>query len=212
MNYAAACKVTKPPQEVQTNNQSQDTVLPSRPTVTIKQSTTRFKLDEVSKCKNSPGSRICTAYVICTINNEHYILTHKRSRVMTNPLLYCSAGGSIDQGENSYNAALRELREETGFSNPPDGYLFFTTNQTKVAANYIFFCELEQIRNGVKGPSGEFKKEIDMDATFSDLKNVINLPNTGHCLMPIKNNLDHPNLYIFFKQNCEYILNNILSL
>lgn len=170
-----------------------------------------------NKCKVSPESTISTIYLICKIENEYYVLIHKRSSVMTHPNEYCSQGGSIDLhlGENSYEAALRELKEETGYSNPPDGYLFFTPMQhykgNYKVANYIFFATKDDIISGVKGPLPSFANEIDITATFDDLAGSIPIPETGHCLMNIGRNLNHPNHYYFFKSNCKYILNRLLK-
>lgn len=175
------------------------------------------KCQESNKCKVSPESTISTVYVICKIENEYYVLIHKRSEVMTHPNEYCSQGGSIDlhHGENSYGAALRELREETGYSNPPDGYLFFTPIQhhrgNYKVANYIFFATKDDIISGVKGPLPSFANEVDLNARFDDLVNSIPIPGTGHCLMNINRNLNHRNHSYFFNMNCKYILNKLLK-
>ncbi len=172
-----------------------------------------------SKCKVSPQSTISTVYVICKIGNEYYVLIHKRSEVMTHPNEYCSQGGSIDVhlGENSYQAALRELKEETGYDSPPDGYLFFNSfqqkNQNFKVANYIFFDTKENIINGVKGPLPQFANEIDLSSetsTFNDLVDSIPIHGTGHCLMNMNKNLNHKNHSFFFNINCKYILNKLV--
>lgn len=175
------------------------------------------KCNELNKCKVSPQSIVSTVYVISKIAGEYYVLIHKRSEVMTHPNEYCSQGGSIDLqlGENSYEAALRELKEETGFENPPDGYLFVTPiqqhkNNYKVA-NYIFFVSREDIISGVKGPLTSFSNEINLEETFDDLVDSIPIPNTGHCLMNIRKNLNHPSHSYFFNINCKYILNKLLK-
>jgi len=172
---------------------------------------------ESDKCKTSYESTISTIYVVCKISGEYYVLIHKRSDVMTHPNKYSGPGGSIDvnKGENSYEAALRELKEETGYTNPPDGYLFFTqfqqTKQNYKVANYIFFDSKENIISNVKGPIGTFTNEIDLNATFDDLRDSIPLVGTGHCLMNINKNLNHPNHYYFFNTNCRHILNKLLK-
>ena len=172
-----------------------------------------------SKCKISLQSNISTVYVICKIENEYYILIHKRSKVMTHPFEYSSQGGSIDvhKGENSYQAAIRELKEEAGYNSPPDGYLFFTSfqqsKQNFKIANYIFFDTKDNIINGVKGPLPEFANEIDLSceaSTFNDLKDSIPIKGTGHCLMNMNKNLNHPNHYFFFNVNCKFILKKLV--
>jgi hypothetical protein len=136
---------------------------------------------------------------------------------MTHPSEYSGQGGSIDihKGENSYEAALRELKEETGYENPPDGYLFFTQYQQQKqnfkVANYIFFETKENIFNSVKGPLSSFENEIDMNATFDDLVDSIPIEGTGHCLMNMNKNLNHPNHSFFFNANCKYILNKLVA-
>jgi hypothetical protein len=168
-------------------------------------------LESNKKCKSLHGAKYTTVYVICKIKNNFYVLTHKRSAVMTNPLQYCGPGGSIDlhKSETSYQAALRELKEETGFENPPDGYLFLSkdknNNDMTNIANYVFFCTEEQIRNGVKGPLNQFSNEVDKTTTFADLKESIVLNGTYHCLMNIKSNLNHSNLFDLFNRNLKQI-------
>jgi 8-oxo-dGTP pyrophosphatase MutT (NUDIX family) len=167
--------------------------------------------EDINKRRNLTGARITTAYIICKIKNQYYVLTHKRSAVMTHPLEYSGPGGSIDSGESSYNAILREIKEETGFTVEKDGYLFLTPSGGKnktnnyICGNYVFFCTEEEIKNGVKGPLDQYKIEIDGNATFNDLEDIILLPNTGHCLMNIGKNINHPKLYHFFNENLKHI-------
>lgn len=168
-------------------------------------------------CPVNYNALFSTVYVICKIKNKIYVLIHKRSSVQSSPNLYCGPGGSIDydKNETSYDAALRELKEETGLNPKYDGYLFFTHQQKRTnnfkAANYVFFSTFNEIKYNLSGPLEDFKNEIDWNCTFDDLEDSIVLPNTGHCLMNIEKNINNPNLSKFFRYNCNYILYNFIK-
>lgn len=161
----------------------------------------------VNKNKLHPFAKYATAYVMCKYKNKWWILVHKRSKVMTNPGLYSSQGGSIEVGETSLEGSLRELKEETGLDIKGNAYLF---NSSPKFANYVYFVRWHDIIDGVWGPMKDFKAEIDLENDFSDLYKCKIIPGTGHCLMDIDTNIENKNLYKNFKRNLEYLMSIVV--
>lgn len=60
------------------------------------------------------GKRGAGCLVVCSATKR--MLLGKRSKDIEQPLEWAGFGGAIDSKENTKDAALRELREETGFA------------------------------------------------------------------------------------------------
>ena len=54
------------------------------------------------------------AYVVVIYSGTPYVLVHKRSKRIRHGGKICAPGGSIDRHERAVDAAVRELKEESG--------------------------------------------------------------------------------------------------
>jgi len=79
--------------------------------------------DEIIDRKNFTGHFIASAFVVSLQDKTVLLLNHKSLNLLLQP------GGHIDQGENPFQAAIRELKEETGLdSNNLEYYPFEPEN------------------------------------------------------------------------------------
>ncbi|MGM0788705.1 MAG: NUDIX hydrolase [Bacillota bacterium] len=90
-----------------------------------------------------PGVPIkCTgiaAILIKKLEKESKVLLLKRAGTVL-PDAWCYIGGSIEEGETAWEAALREIKEETGISLP---YLYVSNQYDQIYSakdNYIYMA------------------------------------------------------------------------
>ncbi len=80
-------------------------------------------------------------------NNEYLI--QQRSEKVKNPLVWSTTGGSAVAGEDSFTAALREVKEELGIDlTDKKGYLFEEgiyeeDNQQYLSDTYLYFIDID---------------------------------------------------------------------
>lgn len=58
------------------------------------------------------------AGIACFAENSGCLLLLRRSRAVSAPGVWAFPAGRVDRGESSYDAALREFGEETGYRGP----------------------------------------------------------------------------------------------
>ena len=81
------------------------------------------------------------AGVICALPDGRMLFLRRSGDAASHPGTWCWPGGSIDGGEDTYEAAMRELREETGFDdvllgNPVDIRDGFVTYRADLPAPF----------------------------------------------------------------------------
>ena len=82
-------------------------------------------------------------------NSNNEFLIQQRSEKVKNPLVWSATGGSAIAGEDSFTAALREVKEELGIDLTNEkGYLFDVDiyeedNQQYISDTYLYFIDLD---------------------------------------------------------------------
>ena len=82
-------------------------------------------------------------------NSNNEFLIQQRSEKVKNPLVWSTTGGSAVAGEDSFTAALREVKEELGIDLTNEkGYLFDVDiyeedNQQYISDTYLYFIDLD---------------------------------------------------------------------
>ena len=82
-------------------------------------------------------------------NSNNEFLIQQRSEKVKNPLVWCTTGGSAVSGEDSFTAALREVKEELGIDlTDKKGYLFEEgiyeeDNQQYLSDTYLYFIDID---------------------------------------------------------------------
>ena len=82
-------------------------------------------------------------------NSNNEFLIQQRSEKVKNPLVWSTTGGSAVAGEDSFTAALREVKEELGIDLTKEkGYLFEEgiyeeDNQQYLSDTYLYFIDLD---------------------------------------------------------------------
>lgn len=82
-------------------------------------------------------------------NSNNEFLIQQRSEKVKNPLVWSTTGGSAVSGEDSFTAALREVKEELGIDLTNEkGYLFEEgiyeeDNQRYLSDTYLYFIDLD---------------------------------------------------------------------
>ena len=80
--------------------------------------------------------------VLALYKKEVYVLIEKRSNtMMDSPGKFCMPSGYIDYNESGWEAAIREVYEETGIYLPDYDHLLVTNNNKepfKIAFRYCF--------------------------------------------------------------------------
>lgn len=102
-------------------------------------------------------------------NSNNEFLVQQRSENVKNPLVWSTTGGSAIAGEDSYTAALREVREELGIDLQYEkGYLFDAEiyeedDQKYISDTYLYFIDVDVKK--LKLQTGEVKqaKYLPMD-------------------------------------------------
>lgn len=83
-------------------------------------------------------------------NSNNQFLVQQRSENVKNPLIWSTTGGSAISGEDSYTAALREVKEELGINlEEEQGYLFDVDiyeedNQKYISDTYLYFIDVDE--------------------------------------------------------------------
>lgn len=99
-------------------------------------------------------------HMACTVAVRHtdgtYLLTKRDEKKTTAPGMYeCSAGGSVLKGENSYEAAVRELKEETGITAKKLEIINFEIVKEGNYIIYSYVCETDCDKDSVLLQEGE---------------------------------------------------------
>lgn len=82
-------------------------------------------------------------------NSNNEFLIQQRSEKVKNPLVWSTTGGSAVSGEDSFTAALREVKEELGIDlSDKKGYLFDMDiyeedNQKYISDTYLYFIDID---------------------------------------------------------------------
>lgn len=82
-------------------------------------------------------------------NSNNQFLVQQRSENVKNPLVWCTASGSAISGEDSYTAAIREVKEELGIDlKKEQGYLFNVDiyeedDQKYISDTYLYFIDVD---------------------------------------------------------------------
>lgn len=82
-------------------------------------------------------------------NSNNEFLIQQRSEKVKNPLVWSTTGGSAVAGEDSFTAALREVKEELGIDlTDKKGYLFEEgiyeeDNQQYLSDTYLYFIDID---------------------------------------------------------------------
>lgn len=82
-------------------------------------------------------------------NSNNEFLIQQRSEKVKNPLVWSTTGGSAVAGEDSFTAALREVKEELGIDlKDKKGYLFEEgkyeeDNQQYLSDTYLYFIDID---------------------------------------------------------------------
>lgn len=82
-------------------------------------------------------------------NKDNKFLIQQRSEKVRNPLVWSATGGSVIAGENSYDGAIREVKEELGLDlTKHNGYLFDSSlyeedDQKYWCDTYLYFIDLD---------------------------------------------------------------------
>ena len=97
-------------------------------------------------------------HLVCEILVRHtdgsYLLTQRDYSKPNHAGMYdMSAGGSAIKGENAYDAALRELREETGIHASSLEHLYTAQNEHTIYEGYL--CETDLPKDGIILQEGE---------------------------------------------------------
>jgi len=72
-------------------------------------------------------SKIVEIFIYRKLDNEIKFLLLKRDKSEVYPGIWSIAGGEIDKGEKAYEAAIREMKEETGLT-PKHMYIIDNVN------------------------------------------------------------------------------------
>lgn len=96
--------------------------------------------------KELPAGAYHRTVEIFTVNSKNQLLVTLRDpNKDPYPNLWEVTGGSVISGESSLEAAMRELREETGISVSADEMIFLAVNRggTALTDIYLCFCDKE---------------------------------------------------------------------
>lgn len=94
---------------------------------------------------------------VILINDQNQVLLIKRSEKFSRPGKYSIPGGFLDRGENAQEGALRELREEAGYSGKILGLFHVNDNpdRPKEDRQNIDFVYLARAGDGGFSPNDE---------------------------------------------------------
>ena len=131
-----------------------------------------FNVDEVKvevhkKMLTRQVVRHAPVVVIVAVNNDNKVLLTSEYRIGPNEVTTNLPAGFIDEGETPEQAALRELREETGFvgTDPVVMTKIYSSEGFTDEAAYLVFVHYDMENVGTHFDSDEYvnHKEVDFE-------------------------------------------------
>ncbi|MCK5476988.1 MAG: NUDIX domain-containing protein [Candidatus Aenigmarchaeota archaeon] len=154
-------------------------------------------IDEQEKESSIPNKPINSATIILLHKEKEFsFLLTKRASTMEYGGKWVCPGGKINEGEKPVDAAIRELKEETGLSISPDDILKGLNTTTSRDGKYLVYPFIAHIENI---SDYERSSEIE-DERWISLKNIKNAINSGKTTFSTNNALEEFRLMPLFEE------------